>query len=201
MPSWCDRILYKINNIDKLAVLRYNSANHITSSDHFPVSAVFLLEMSNKLISISNSKVQQWDCYFEDISTWAAQIPFVCRFRLSSYFWKNISTYCDWIGIYPEFISAIDKPIQWVYLLTSYNDDLILTKTLPLEQGLTSNISQTLSLTKSSSHNSVDETASDIRLVVEFLELPKGRYRLGYYSKQFNCLRGMSKVFDVKDFF
>lgn len=185
MPSWCDRILYKINNKDAVNILRYNSSPKVTISDHFPVTAVFQLEMSTKLLSNQNDL--KWDCYFENSQEWKTQIPFVCRFHLKTYFWKNISSYSDWIGIYPESIIAINKPIQWVYLITSYND---------ISKQVTNSYLQT-----TDSITNENLATENTFFVVDFLNLEKGRYRLGYFSKQCNCLRGLSEVFVVNELY
>lgn len=171
MPSWCDRVLYKIEDNNKLEILQYDCSSSIISSDHFPVSAVFQLEMPTEL----NLENQQWDCYFENYLTWFTKIPFICRFSLKSYFYKNISSFNDWIGIYSEFINAIDKPIQWVYLMTSYTDS------------------------SKNTSSFLEQDSDNIFMAVEFSNLEKGRYKLGYFSKQYNCLCGLSNVFVVND--
>ncbi|KAH7716962.1 Endonuclease/Exonuclease/phosphatase family protein [Aphelenchoides avenae] len=116
IPAWCDRVLYKGDGIEPK---RYFSTPELTLSDHFPVSAVFSLSATPKATATTN----RWSCEFEHVPTWAPNIPFVCRFSFHDNFWKRHGSYRDWIGVFPAELTSLQSPVQWIYLLTCYDDN------------------------------------------------------------------------------
>ncbi|KAL7077004.1 hypothetical protein ACQ4LE_003996 [Meloidogyne hapla] len=126
IPSWCDRILYKSNknsNISPLLIKQYCSCRRITLSDHFPVSAKFLLGISSQINILTKDELAVWPCYFEHIPRWEQLIPLFCRLTIPSQFWTKYSSNFDWIGLYSSSIEFINKPLNWVYLLTCPLDE------------------------------------------------------------------------------
>uniref|UniRef100_A0A914NKM3 SKICH domain-containing protein n=1 Tax=Meloidogyne incognita TaxID=6306 RepID=A0A914NKM3_MELIC len=54
---------------------------------------------------------------------WEQLIPLFCRLTIPTQFWTVYSSNLDWIGLYSTNIEIINKPINWVYLLTCPLDD------------------------------------------------------------------------------
>ena len=54
---------------------------------------------------------------------WKQLIPLFCRLTIPTQFWTVYSSNLDWIGLYSTNIEIINKPINWVYLLTCPLDD------------------------------------------------------------------------------
>lgn len=194
MPSWCDRIFYATGFDNRLTVEKYDTTRWIQLSDHLPVCAFFRLRAKREC-AVRNTNGAALRCFrlpltrgglahfcrFEPIPSWTTLVPFVCRFRVDVDFWRIYGSYCDWIGVYPARVGAISRPLQWIYLLCCYADTVV--------NG--GNLS-----TPSAAPSLLDD--GDERWVAEFVALAPGEYRVGYYSKQMNCLHGLSNVFVVK---
>ncbi|KAL7077042.1 hypothetical protein ACQ4LE_003784 [Meloidogyne hapla] len=94
IPSWCGRILYKSSknsNISPLLIKQYCSCRRITLSDHFPVSAKFLLGISSQINVLTKDELAVWPCYFEHIPRWEQLIPLFCRLTIPTQFWTKYS--------------------------------------------------------------------------------------------------------------
>lgn len=70
----------------------------------------------------SQERETLWKCIFDDIPTWTTDIPFVSRFTYHGNFYNDFGSYADWIGVYPDKLKAVSKPIHWVYLVSCYRD-------------------------------------------------------------------------------
>uniref|UniRef100_A0A914NJN6 SKICH domain-containing protein n=1 Tax=Meloidogyne incognita TaxID=6306 RepID=A0A914NJN6_MELIC len=125
IPSWCDRILFKSNknSNSSLLIKQYRSCRRITLSDHFPVSAKLILGINSPTNILTKAELAVWPCYFEHIPRWEQLIPLFCRLTIPTQFWTVYSSNLDWIGLYSTNIEIINKPINWVYLLTCPLDD------------------------------------------------------------------------------
>nr|CAD2186980.1 unnamed protein product [Meloidogyne enterolobii] len=125
IPSWCDRILFKSNknSNSSLLIKQYRSCRRITLSDHFPVSAKLILGINSPTNILTKAELAVWPCYFEHIPRWKQLIPLFCRLTIPTQFWTVYSSNLDWIGLYSTNIEIINKPINWVYLLTCPLDD------------------------------------------------------------------------------
>uniref|UniRef100_A0A914CVZ6 Inositol polyphosphate-related phosphatase domain-containing protein n=1 Tax=Acrobeloides nanus TaxID=290746 RepID=A0A914CVZ6_9BILA len=116
IPSWTDRILYKGHSITSN---RYTSYRRLTLSDHYPVLAEFTLNSIPRPPALESKR---WSVVFEPLIAWNSSIPLFSRFTFNDDFWKKNGSYMDWIGLYPQDIQAIQKPITYIYLLTCYED-------------------------------------------------------------------------------
>lgn len=153
-----------------LSVQHYSSNRSIILSDHYPVSAFFILNNATELTEQTNS---MWKCLFEPIPKWTSDIPFVCRFTFIEDFYSKSGSYADWVGVYKNAkMEVVSKPFRWVYMLTSCRDP-----------GIINGVSK----------------VDDSTMIVEFQSLLPGYYRMGYFSYYKNCLIGLSKVFKVEE--
>uniref|UniRef100_A0A914I6Z0 SAP domain-containing protein n=1 Tax=Globodera rostochiensis TaxID=31243 RepID=A0A914I6Z0_GLORO len=119
-PSWCDRILCSGDN-EVFRIVNYSSCRCITLSDHFPVSAQFELDIGTE--AQQGGQPLSWPLRVDHIPTWEEFIPLVCRIMIPADCWTNWCTYRDWIGVYPDSLNSIARPLDWVYTLSCPIDD------------------------------------------------------------------------------
>ncbi|VDL83522.1 unnamed protein product [Nippostrongylus brasiliensis] len=93
-PSWCDRVLYMGNVISPVS---YAANDKVLVSDHFPVHAVFDLE-------VPSAQNRSWDVLFELLPTWYTTVPLIGRFQFRNNYWSYDGSYLDWAGVYPVSI-------------------------------------------------------------------------------------------------
>ncbi|CAD6186055.1 unnamed protein product [Caenorhabditis auriculariae] len=99
-PSWCDRILYKGEDIHPVT---YNSNENVVSSDHFPMKS---------------APTADWDVIFEKLPTWYTSVPLIGRLQIKASYWKDRGSYRDWIGLYPATIDDCTTALHWMYVAT-----------------------------------------------------------------------------------
>ncbi|KAI3413840.1 hypothetical protein GPALN_011319 [Globodera pallida] len=111
-PSWCDRILCSGDN-EVFRFVNYSSCRSMTLSDHFPVSAQFELDIGTE--AQQGEQPLSWPLRVEHIPTWEEFTPLVCRIMIPADCWTNWCTYRDWIGVYPDSLNSIARPLDWAY--------------------------------------------------------------------------------------
>uniref|UniRef100_A0A0K0EBQ2 IPPc domain-containing protein n=1 Tax=Strongyloides stercoralis TaxID=6248 RepID=A0A0K0EBQ2_STRER len=129
VSSWCDRILYKGDNIENLL---YTSNTSINISDHLPVFGVFVKKFSIPL-NVSDDYSNDFPVQFQKRYLWYANTPLIVNFFFKNDFWNQYGSNFDWIGVFPSTI-YIDNPLCWVYLatcMTSVSDPKIMVAELP----------------------------------------------------------------------
>ncbi|VDK87657.1 unnamed protein product [Litomosoides sigmodontis] len=87
----------------------------VTLSDHFPVSAHFIL---SQRVSQQHS---QWKICFEKVPHWHSVVPFTCRFTYLEDFWMSSGSYRDWVAIYSASIPNSLQPLTWLYVVSCYD--------------------------------------------------------------------------------
>jgi len=125
-PSWCDRIIYK-GPAENFRVLRYSSYQRINLSDHFPISAHFILDKVEFNVSLSTSQDSNlWtmgECVFDEIPTWAEYVPLFCHIYIEPNFLKTNGSNFDWIGIFSIQNKNFLNPERWTYIISCSFDD------------------------------------------------------------------------------
>lgn len=106
VPSWCDRILYKVDKKEDEAILceqlLYSSIPEMDQSDHKPVYSLFNIKVGNLDLQVSG--------------IWFDKILFNGRdIEISYEINGNIVTSdTDWIGLYKEKFMATDDYVTYV---------------------------------------------------------------------------------------
>uniref|UniRef100_A0A914X9X2 Obg domain-containing protein n=1 Tax=Plectus sambesii TaxID=2011161 RepID=A0A914X9X2_9BILA len=127
VPSWCDRILFRVNDsVESLAVktLSYESLPSVQFSDHVPVKGTFSLRMPTAKDVIGGNK---WTIRF-DVNTESVSSPYESsvsvRFQAAGSFWKTTGSFFDWIGAYKDDMDDTRQPIAWKYVLSCWDDQI-----------------------------------------------------------------------------
>lgn len=107
VPSWCDRILHKIDKKDEPFIaceqLSYNHIPEFDQSDHKPVYALFQAQ-------VGNFENQTPNIVFNEIVQKGDEI--VINYEINA----NIVTHnCDWIGIFKENFLSTDDYLTYMY--------------------------------------------------------------------------------------
>uniref|UniRef100_A0A0N5A1M0 IPPc domain-containing protein n=1 Tax=Parastrongyloides trichosuri TaxID=131310 RepID=A0A0N5A1M0_PARTI len=129
IPAWCDRILYKGNDIQNLL---YTSNKSILLSDHYPVFGLFSKKFSLPL-NIPENSFNYFPIQFRNRLSYYAHTPLIVNFSFKNNFWSESGSNLDWIGVF-SLTLYIDNPISWVYLATcteSESDPNIFVAELP----------------------------------------------------------------------
>uniref|UniRef100_A0A0K0FUK0 Inositol polyphosphate 5-phosphatase (inferred by orthology to a C. elegans protein) n=1 Tax=Strongyloides venezuelensis TaxID=75913 RepID=A0A0K0FUK0_STRVS len=113
VSSWCDRILYKGDNIQNLL---YTSNTTINISDHLPVFGLFVKDFSTPL-NVVDEYCDVFPVHFQHRPFWCSHAPIFVNFSFKNNFWRRYGSNFDWIGIFSSNI-YVDDPISWVYVAT-----------------------------------------------------------------------------------
>ncbi|CEF68435.1 Inositol polyphosphate-related phosphatase domain and Endonuclease/exonuclease/phosphatase domain-containing protein [Strongyloides ratti] len=119
VSSWCDRILYKGDNIQNLL---YTSNTTINISDHLPVFGLFIKKFFIPL-NIPNKYHQVFPIQFHNRLLWYSNTPLIVNFSFKNNFWNQYGSNFDWIGIFSSLL-FMDNPICWVYLATCITNEI-----------------------------------------------------------------------------
>ncbi|XP_063700047.1 phosphatidylinositol 4,5-bisphosphate 5-phosphatase A isoform X4 [Culicoides brevitarsis] len=116
-PAWCDRVLYKVTheNVTNIKLdakqTSYRSHPNYTISDHKPVTS----EFSIKVIDDPTELVAE----FEPINLWTVGEENTITYILPPGFEEKEA---DWIGVFKEHFTSLDKYQAWEYTNRDEND-------------------------------------------------------------------------------
>uniref|UniRef100_A0A914PCX8 Inositol polyphosphate-related phosphatase domain-containing protein n=1 Tax=Panagrolaimus davidi TaxID=227884 RepID=A0A914PCX8_9BILA len=170
VPSWCDRILVKTQNIP-YKNLCYD-IDEIFLSDHIPVYANYDLEGLLK-----QDPVVPPVCRFVEIPPWTCSVYFMCQFSFTNKYFERRGSNLDWIGFYKLPVKSFKAPENWMYMWSCYETN----------EAARAAMDDNTQLPPGSPKNYVAECNS----------LQAGEYVAAYFSVKYNTVIGISNVFNV----
>uniref|UniRef100_A0A914X8R2 Inositol polyphosphate-related phosphatase domain-containing protein n=1 Tax=Plectus sambesii TaxID=2011161 RepID=A0A914X8R2_9BILA len=124
VPSWCDRILYRvIDEAEALNVraLSYTSIPAVVFSDHVPVKGSFAISAPKNV-----SEASSWAVKF-DVSTdsaWLQYQPIMLRFQIDPSYWKVNGSNKDWVAIYKADMKDTGNTKTWKYVMSCWDEQI-----------------------------------------------------------------------------
>uniref|UniRef100_A0AC35FD77 Inositol polyphosphate-related phosphatase domain-containing protein n=1 Tax=Panagrolaimus sp. PS1159 TaxID=55785 RepID=A0AC35FD77_9BILA len=170
VPSWCDRILVKTQNIP-YKNLCYD-IDEIFLSDHIPVYANYDLEGLFK-----RDAVVPPVCRFVEIPPWTCSVYFMCQFSFTNKYFERHGSNLDWIGFYKFPVKSFAAPENWMYMWLCYET--------------------TEAARAAMDDNTQLPPGSPKNYVAECNSLQAGEYVAAYFSVKYNTVIGISNVFNV----
>ncbi|CAF0727341.1 unnamed protein product [Brachionus calyciflorus] len=173
VPSYCDRVLYKITKTDFLSCksLNYNCIPSFKQSDHRPVYALFEVNALNWESDEPNVKFLEIFANNDQNLEISYQVSYAAT-----------TSQNDWIGIYDPSFRSFDDYVTYVWAAKIYELD------------------DTKKDTKETLLGNSDLSKNFIRrkIVLEQKFIKNGYYMMGYFSSFSNCLIGLSSIFQIQ---
>uniref|UniRef100_A0A336MAV0 CSON012893 protein n=1 Tax=Culicoides sonorensis TaxID=179676 RepID=A0A336MAV0_CULSO len=137
-PAWCDRILYKVTHHNTTNIkldakqTSYRSHPNYTISDHKPVTSEFTIKIKSIMRKgsfrgynemIDGTQViddpTELVAQFKPITIWSVGEENTVEYILPPGFEEKEA---DWIGVFKEHFTSLDKYLAWSYTAREEND-------------------------------------------------------------------------------